>query len=224
MEGLTIAILAIVLLSGAGFSWVVRRGDDALASIAGDFPLAPEDVVKIAREAGLTWRERAAGRHVPVVRDGDALKVEIECRAGVMSFEVRRTPSGSRVTARAQAVAVVRLPELGGLGASAAGALYLPAGLPRNPARLLRRRGRVFRALTRAATGRAVPATADRWAADAERAAPVTVGSQGFGSRSVNLGALVEGRRRRRGEGPGRAAGPSIPGLGRRRGRRGALA
>ncbi|WP_248959531.1 hypothetical protein [Sphaerisporangium perillae] len=152
MEGLTIAILVITLFSGVLYSWRNRQGNDALASVAGDFPLTPEKAARIAVEAGLSWRERTLGRTVPVVRTRDGLKVEIGCRAGVMAFEVSETPVGSRVAGHAEEVAVVRLPELGGLGASSTNVLYLRAGTPRNPAKLLRRRERVFRALARAAS------------------------------------------------------------------------
>ncbi|MET8158608.1 hypothetical protein ABZT47_19705 [Sphaerisporangium sp. NPDC005289] len=151
MEGLTIAILGITLLSGVVYSWSNRRGSDALASIAGEFPMTPEQAALIAMEAGLTWRERANGRAVPVTRSGDVLKVEIECGAGVMSFEIRQTPSGSRVTGRAEEIAIVRMPQLGGFGVSPADVLTMTAGMPRNPARLLRRRERVFDALAFAA-------------------------------------------------------------------------
>ncbi|WP_380841119.1 hypothetical protein [Sphaerisporangium dianthi] len=144
---MTIAILGITLLSGVVYSWMNRRANDALVSLAGDFPLTPEEAAQIAMEAGLTWRERATGRTVPVMRSGNVLKVEIGCRAGVMSFEVRETPTGSRVTGRAEEVTVVRMPELGGLGVSSTNVLYMRAGMPRNPARLLRRRERVFLAL-----------------------------------------------------------------------------
>ncbi|MGW4639881.1 hypothetical protein ACWEN6_15195 [Sphaerisporangium sp. NPDC004334] len=151
MEGLTIAILGITLLSGVVYSWSNRRGSDALASIAGEFPMTPEQAALIAMEAGLTWRERANGRAVPVTRSGDVLKVEIECGAGVMSFEIRQTPSGSRVTGRAEEIAIVRMPQLGGFGVSPADVPTMTAGMPRNPARLLRRRERVFDALAFAA-------------------------------------------------------------------------
>ncbi|MEV7969607.1 hypothetical protein AB0O34_27025 [Sphaerisporangium sp. NPDC088356] len=153
MEGLTIAILVIMLFSGIMFSWRNRQGSDALESVAGDFPLTPESAAEIAAEAGLTTCERNAGRTARVVRTADRLRFEFACRAGVMEFEIRELPgsAGCRVTGHAGDVALIRLPEVGGLGASSTNVLYMKVGMPRNPARLLRRRERVFRALSRAA-------------------------------------------------------------------------
>ncbi|GAA3822215.1 hypothetical protein GCM10022226_48270 [Sphaerisporangium flaviroseum] len=153
MEGLTIAILVITLFVGVIFSWMNRQGSVALESVAGDFPLTPERAAQIAMEAGPTSRERMLGRTASVVRTVDGLKVEIACRAGVMSFEVEESAGSgrSRVIGHAEEVAAIRFPDLAGLGASSTNVLYLRVGMPRNPAKLLRRRDRVFRALSQAA-------------------------------------------------------------------------
>ncbi|WP_424534838.1 hypothetical protein ACOZ38_32230 [Sphaerisporangium viridialbum] len=155
MEGLTIAILVVLLFSGIRFSWKNRQGSEALESVAGDFPLTPERAAEIAAEAGLTAWERIAGTAARVVPAGDGWRFAFACRAGVMGFEFRGLPgsAGCRVTGRAEEVAVIRFPEVGGLGASSTNVLYMRLGLPRNPAKLLRRRQRVFRALSRAALG-----------------------------------------------------------------------
>jgi hypothetical protein len=155
MEGLTIAILVIMLVLGVLFSRMNRQGSAALESVAGDFALTPERAAEIAAEAGLTSWERTQRKSVPVTRTAQGLRFEIECRAGVMAFEVHGLPgsSGSRIVSRAERVAIIRLPELGGLGASSTNVLYLKMGMPRNAAKLLRRRERVLRALWHAACG-----------------------------------------------------------------------
>ncbi|MFC4585032.1 hypothetical protein ACFO8L_03030 [Sphaerisporangium corydalis] len=154
MEGLTIAILMITLFSGVFFSWRNRQGEVALEPVAGDFPLTPERAAEIAVEAGLTARERVLGRTVPVVRTAGGLRFEIRCRAGKVAFEIRESGSAhSRVAGRAEEIAIIRLPELGGLGTSSTNVLYKKMGMPRDPAKLLRRRERVFRALERASCG-----------------------------------------------------------------------
>lgn len=155
MEGLTIAILVITLLSAFLFTWLNRQGSGALAPVAGEFPFTPERAAEIALEAGLTSRERALGTTVPVVHTVGGLRFEIECRAGVMAFEFHSRPGsdGCLVTGRAEEIAVTGFPGPGGSGASATNVLYLTLSVPRNPAALLRRRERVFGALARAARG-----------------------------------------------------------------------
>jgi hypothetical protein len=155
MEGLTIAILVITLFLGVLFSWANRQGSVALESVAGDFPLTPERAAEVAAEAGLTSWERMLRKTVPLVRTADGLRFAIACGAGVMVFEVCESPgsAGCRVTGRAEKLAVFRFPVVGGLGASSTNVLYLKKGMPRNPAKLLRRRERAFRALSRAACG-----------------------------------------------------------------------
>ncbi|MEU8268391.1 hypothetical protein AB0B89_14615 [Sphaerisporangium sp. NPDC049002] len=163
MEGLTIAILAIMLFSGIMFSWRNRQESDALESVAGDFPLTPERAAEIVAGAGLTTWERMAGRTAKVVPTVDGLRFAFACRAGVMEFEVGGLPGseGCRVTGRAEHVAGIRLPAVGGLGASSStNVLSMKMGMPCHPAKLLRRRERVFRALSRAAQGRAERADA----------------------------------------------------------------
>ena len=155
MEGLTIAILMIMLVLGVLFSWRTRQGSAALESVAGDFPLTPERAAQIAVEAGLTSRERTQGRSVPVMRTADGLRLEIASKEGVMAFEFHEHAGTacSRVEGHAEEIAVIRFPELGGLGTSPTSARDLKMGMPRNPAKLLRRRERVFWALTAAARG-----------------------------------------------------------------------
>jgi hypothetical protein len=155
MEGLTIAILVIMLVFGVLYSWRNGQGNVALESVAGDFPLTPERAAEIAVEAGLTSRERTQGKTVPVVRAADGLRFEIACRSGVVAFEFheRAGSACSRVEGHAEEIAIIRLPELGGLGMSSTNVLYLKMGMPRNPAKLLRRRERVFRALAQAGRG-----------------------------------------------------------------------
>ncbi|GII83833.1 hypothetical protein Ssi03_18230 [Sphaerisporangium siamense] len=153
MEGLTIAILLVTLVFGVLVSWLHRQGMAARERVCGEFPLAPDRAMRITLEAGLTTRERLLGKAVPVHCTGKGMKVAFACRAGVMSFEISGLghAAGSRVLAHAEDLAVIRLPEVGGLGASATNVVYLKGSLARNPARLLRRRERVFRALERAA-------------------------------------------------------------------------
>ncbi|RCG28202.1 hypothetical protein DQ384_23965 [Sphaerisporangium album] len=164
MEGLTIAILLITLFFGVIVSRLNRQGLAARESVAGVFPLTPERAMRITMEAGLTSRERLLGVAVPVLCTGKGMKLAFACRAGVMSFEISRVgePAGAQVLAYAESVAVIRLPEIGTLGAPATSALYLRGTLARNPAKLLRRRERVFRALDLAARRQDRPVDGER--------------------------------------------------------------
>ncbi|MEV6984633.1 hypothetical protein AB0M95_25710 [Sphaerisporangium sp. NPDC051017] len=164
MEWLTIAILLITLIFGVLVSWLNRQGIAARQSVAGAFPLTPDRAMRITMEAGLTPRERLLGAAVPVLCTGKGMKLAFTCRAGVMSFEISGLGelAGTRVLAYAEHLAVIRLPELGSPGAPATNAVYLRGTLARNPAKLLRRRERVFRALDRAARRQDRPADGER--------------------------------------------------------------
>ncbi|WP_203982584.1 hypothetical protein [Sphaerisporangium rufum] len=159
MEHLTIAILLAVLGGGAFCARRDRQGSAAVRPISAEFPLPPGLAADIVAEAALTERERTRGGPVPVTHGAGRCRVEVACRAGAMVFEVRPLPgaAGSRVVARAEQVSVIPLPDIAGAGSAA----ELPnrmAGLPRHPARLLRRREQAFHALSTAA--RAVPGRA----------------------------------------------------------------
>ncbi|GAA1514054.1 hypothetical protein GCM10009677_54040 [Sphaerisporangium rubeum] len=150
MEGLTIAILALTLLSTVGFGWMTRRGSLAQAPVTAEFPLAPLAAAHIAGVAALTAKERSSREPVDVMRTDDGYRVEVGCRAGVMTFDIVGLGEGSRcrVEARAGDLTQIGLPDIGGIGVPATDVLHLRVGMPRNAAKLVRRRHRVFRALT----------------------------------------------------------------------------
>ncbi|WP_214416360.1 hypothetical protein [Sphaerisporangium fuscum] len=148
MEGVTVAILAIVLFSGVFATRRTRRGRIAVECVTADFPLAPERAAEIVAVAGLTLRETMARKSVPVVETAEGLRCEFSCPAGVMVFEIRGVEgaAGSRVTGWAREIAAIPLPDMIGLGITPAGVVDMPI----NPAKLLRRRDRVLRALAAA--------------------------------------------------------------------------
>ncbi|MDH2424649.1 hypothetical protein [Sphaerisporangium sp. TRM90804] len=153
MEALTIAILSTMLFAGVVIARWSRLGHVAMAPVEGEFRLSPQRAASIAARSGLTVRERMSGRTVPVLPTATGARVDLVCRAGLMSFEFTAGPEGSacRVVARAGEVAAFGLPRVGGLAASSTNVLYLKMSVPRNPARLLRRRDRALRAMARAA-------------------------------------------------------------------------
>lgn len=118
MEGLTIAILALTLLSTVGFGWMTRRGSLAQAPVTAEFPLAPLAAAHIAGVAALTAKERSSREPVDVMRTDDGYRVEVGCRAGVMTFDIVGLGEGSRcrVEARAGDLTQIGLPDIGGSG------------------------------------------------------------------------------------------------------------
>jgi hypothetical protein len=154
MEGLTIAILAATLLSAVAFGRMNRRGSLAQAPVSAEFPLPPETAAEVARQTALTTREKLTRDPVPVTRTPDGLHLEITCPAGVMTFDIIGSPGAShcRVVARAGDLTQIGLPDIGGIGTPSSDVLHLRVGMPRNAAKLIRRRHRVFQALTLAST------------------------------------------------------------------------
>lgn len=149
MEGLTIAILALTLLTTVGYGWMTRRGSLAQAPVTAEYPLPPLTAARIAAMAALTAKERSSREPAAVIRVDDGYRVEVGCRAGVMTFDIAGLGEGSRcrVEARAGDLTQIGLPDIGGIGVPASDVLHLRVGMPRNAAKLVRRRRRVFRAL-----------------------------------------------------------------------------
>ncbi|MFC6085002.1 hypothetical protein [Sphaerisporangium aureirubrum] len=150
MEAVTIAILAAALFSAVAFGRMNRRGSLAQAPVSAEFPLPPETAAEIASQSALTTREKLTRDPVPVTRTQAGLHVEIACPAGVMTFDIIGLPGAShcRVTARAGDLTQIGLPDIGGIGTPSSDVLHLRVGMPRNAAKLIRRRHRVFQALT----------------------------------------------------------------------------
>ncbi|MEO3813498.1 hypothetical protein ABGB17_31260 [Sphaerisporangium sp. B11E5] len=154
MEGLTIAILALTLFSTVTFGWMTRRGNLAQAPVTAEFRLPPQTAAQITCQAALTTKERLTRDPVPIIRTSDGYHVEIACPAGVMTFDIIGPIDSQtcRVVARADDLTQIGLPDIGGIGTPSTDVLHLRIGMPRNAAKLIRRRHRVFRALTLASS------------------------------------------------------------------------
>ena len=125
--------------------------------------LSLEEVIDIGTRASHSWARRLLGR--PAARhtvDGGA-EWHIRSGAGVMGVRVTPSPDGYRVVAQALTMRIaqhegwINLDTDWGRAKLLTNWLFALLGIPHNPRKLLRQRGRVLRALPRASTVAALP-------------------------------------------------------------------
>lgn len=118
--------------------------------------LTLEQIVDVGTRSSHSWARRLLGRpDAQNTADGGAEWL-IRSGAGVMGVRVTPSPSGYRITAHALTMRIAQHEGWINLGTDWGRAkmltnwLFAALGIPHNPRKLLRQRGRVLRAITRA--------------------------------------------------------------------------